>query len=80
VEPLFCDLKQRFGFKDCWQRWIAICSVGYALTRLLALIAETHLLDGISLLMPWRKEKVLTAGQVQKVLQQIFYQVEVRRW
>jgi hypothetical protein len=87
VEPLFCDLKQRFGFKDCWQqsarlwqRWIAICSVGYALTRLLALTADAHLVEAATMLMPWRKEKALTAGQVQKILQRIFYQVEVRRF
>jgi hypothetical protein len=87
VEPMFCDLKQRFGFKDCWQqsarlwqRWIAICSVGYAFTRLLALTAEANLVEAVTMLMPWRKENVLTAGQVQKVLQRIFEQVEVRRW
>lgn len=87
VEPMFCDVKQRFGFKDCWQqsarlwqRWIAICSVGYALTRLLALTTEANLIEAVTLLMPWRKEKVLTAGQVQKVLQRIFYQVQVRRF
>ena len=87
VEPMFCDVKQRFGFKDCWQqsaqlwqRWITMSSVGYALTRLLALTAQTHLLEAVTLLQPWRKEKVLTAGQVQNVLQRIFYQVEVRRF
>lgn len=85
IEPMFCDLKQRFGFKDCWQqsaqlwqRWIAISSVGYTLTRLLALTREPHLLEAVLGLMPWRKEQAITAGQVQKVLQRIFYQVKVR--
>lgn len=69
IEPLFCDLKQRFGWKDCrqqsarlWQRWIAICSVSYAFTRLVALLAEDSLLGAVSVLIPWRKEPVLTAG------------------
>ena len=86
IEPLFNQMKNRWGWRETWQqsrqvlhRWTQILSVAYALPQLLATCCGDQVEELIQLT-PWRKKNQVTAGRVRLGLQMILGNVRVRDW
>jgi hypothetical protein len=86
IETMFAQLKNNWGWKEAWQqtrqvlhRWTQILSIGYAIPQLMAL-KGCHQIATLTDLTPWRRKKVLTAGQVRIGLQRILSHVNIRAW
>jgi hypothetical protein len=83
VEPLFFDLKHRWGLKDAWQqsrkaliRWVTILAAGYALNQILA-FTDPALLGSLARPAPWRRPGERTAGIIRTGLDRILRQVGI---
>lgn len=86
IEPMFNDLKNRWGVKQCWQqhrqtlcRWVQIQSVAYALIRLLTL-QDGNLAQQLAEVFEWRRGQPVTAGQARQGLEWILRGINVRQW
>lgn len=86
IEPMFHQLKNRWGWNETWQqsrqvlhRWVQVISIGYALVQLLAYWKESTPKE-IILDVPWRKSAPVTAGLVRLKLERNLRHVAVREW
>ncbi|ARU54650.1 IS701 family transposase [Oleiphilus messinensis] len=86
IEPMFHQLKNRWGWNETWQqsrqvlhRWVQIISLSYALVQLLTYWKESAGQE-MHLDIPWRKHAPITAGLVRLKLQRNLQQVAVRDW
>jgi len=86
IEPMFHQLKNRWGWNETWQqsrqvlhRWVQVISIGYALVQLLTYWKESAAQE-IVLDIPWRKSSPVTAGLVRLNLERNLRQVAVRDW
>jgi len=86
IEPMFHQLKNRWGWNETWQqsrqvlhRWVQIISISYALVQLLTYWKESAAQE-IILDIPWRKSSRVTAGLVRLKLERNLRQVAVREW
>jgi DDE superfamily endonuclease len=84
IEPMFNEIKHRFGLIKVWQqsrqtlaRWTTLISLSYSLPRLLALLLGDK--KGARLFpIPWRRQRAVTAGWIVKAVQQNFRLVNIR--
>lgn len=86
IEPMFHQLKNRWGWNETWQqsrqvlhRWIQVISTGYALVQLLTYWKESAAQE-IAFEIPWRQGAPVTAGLVRLKLERNLRQVAVRDW
>lgn len=87
IEPMFNEIKHHYGVSQAWQRqnqalhrWVSMLTVAYSLTRMVSLIAAGSKTRQKRLpIIPWRKNKPITAGIVQMGLQLYFRQFTFRR-
>lgn len=84
IEPVFDDVKNRWGWKETWQqtrqtlhRWLHILFVSYAIPKLLTL-APDAIKQEIAFTSPWRPKIPQTAGQIRQGLVRIFRHFRVR--
>jgi len=86
IEPMFHQLKNRWGWNETWQqsrqvlhRWVQVISIGYALVQLLTYWKE-QAAEEIAFDIPWRNGTPVTAGLVRLKLERNLRQVAVRDW
>jgi hypothetical protein len=86
TEPMFNQLKHRWGWQQTWQRsrqvlhrWVQIILVAYALPLLLSLKASDEI-QGLIHFAPWRKNQPVTAGRVRFGLLRYLGQVKISDW
>ena len=86
IEPMFNQLKNAWGLKQAWQqthrvlhRWFHIKTVGYGVLQLLRCFEEQSALE-LCQHSGWRKENIVTAGQIRIGLRRILMHVKVRDW
>lgn len=83
IEPVFDDVKNRWGWKNAWQqtrqvlhRWTHLIFAAYALPKLLVLKLTDWKLDLNAI--PWRQNQPMTAGLVRIWLCRVFSQFGIR--
>ena len=86
IESLFNQLKLHWGLKEAWQqtrqvlhRWVHITMAGYGVLQLLTCI-ENQKVEKLCEHSPWRRDNIITAGQVRKGLSRILLHVPVSSW
>lgn len=84
IEPVFDDVKNRWGWRETWQqnrvtlhRWVHLLFASYAIPKLLTLSSPATV-QSLMASIPWRNQSRSTAGQIRLGLIQIFRPFRIR--
>lgn len=86
IEPLFNEIKHRYGVAEAWEqtsanlhRWVSMLCVSYALTRMLSVLAIAPKNRTFVPFISWRVNQPITAGLIRIGLQLFFRQFSFSR-